>query len=98
MSCCCCSRWDPLNMVTTGCPKSQFKDNRHDWISEAGPGIMLSCMVTRWFYEVRKCRACNLVVVIQTNASQSLGRGLAPHKDDDLIYAWYEVPKAGATT
>ena len=80
-----------IERVNAACLQSQFKDDRHDWmlVMHETYGYL---SVDKWVYELRRCKACGLSVLL--NAHRGGGDyGGAPRVNDVIVHAFFVEPK-----
>jgi hypothetical protein len=72
----------PAEAIARPCPRSAFKDERHEWVHVSGYsdyGVL---------YEVRRCSKCLLVFL--TEKSHSTYDNRAPKHNEVILHAFFE--------
>jgi len=73
-----------IDQVTSPCPKSEFKDDRHAW-----RGVMSEDRLRTCYYHVKQCYACGLVALMQAKQDLLDDQNVYPRSTSRIIHAFY---------
>jgi hypothetical protein len=82
--------YDPRERVAAACPKSKYKDDRHEWniVMHEDAGMLLRGYPPNAKYALRRCSQCKLcALLLEIDGGPFSG---APMRDDLLVHAFFE--------